>query len=90
MGDFHGRISAVIVGNINDRMQFDETVIYSTCDDIKIECIKHICYDELMYIIVAKGVIVVTSVFNANCEFLDQKIFQCGNLAITGNSYLNQ
>lgn len=87
MGDLSGRISAVIVENVGGALQFDETVIYSISDNIKIESIRHFKHEEFMYIILCKGTMVIAAVFNADCEVLDQKLFQCGNLGIAGDCY---
>lgn len=88
MGDLYGRISATIVGNVDGMLQFDETIIYSTCDNIRIECVKQICHNDLMYIVVAKGTFLVLAVFGADFDLLDQKVVRCGNVAITGEYFV--
>lgn len=87
MGDLSGKICALIVNKIDDILHFDETVIYSNCDHIKIECIKQFSHNELFYIVIVKGTFVIIAVFNSECILIDQKVFSCGNIAITGNYF---
>lgn len=80
----HGRISVIIVKTIDNSVCFDEIVIYSDCDNIKVECIKYFIYNELTHIIIAKGTFIICAIFNEKFDLLDQKLFSCENLAITG------
>lgn len=90
MGDLSGKISAIIVNKTENHLHFDETVIYSNCDHIKIECIKQFTHNELFYIAIVKGTFVIIAVFNSDCNLLDQKVFSCGSIAITGTFFKNK
>lgn len=89
VGDRYGRIAALIIKHFSDNLEFDETVIYSTADNITVENITQFFCDELLYVVIAKGTFVVVAVFDINYDLLDQKIYHCGNLAITGKSTIN-
>lgn len=84
IGDLHGKISALIVNKNDGFLHFNETLIYSDCDNIKIESIKQFSHNDHFYMIIVKGTFVIIAVFNTDCNLLDQKLFSCGNLAITG------
>lgn len=89
IGDVNGHISALSVSKLStDKIKFTDEVVFSQEDDLKVDKIYIMNYQNITYMVVVKQNYFQIYAINDYGDVVGGKLVQVGNLYITGFFYL--
>ncbi|XP_068918058.1 uncharacterized protein [Tenebrio molitor] len=85
VGDINGHIGAVSVAKLStDKIKFSDEVVFNSENDLKVDKITIINYQNITYLVAAKQNYIQVYAINEYGEVVEGKLRQVGNLYITG------
>lgn len=86
VGDINGHIGAVSVAKLStDKIKFSDEVVFNSENDLKVDKITIINYQNITYLVAAKQNYIQVYAINEYGEVVEGKLRQVGNLYITGD-----